>query len=43
MLARRNVLALYSCTLGDAVEGHFWTEEILPTEKKIAVLIPLVN
>lgn len=43
MFARCNVLALYSCTLGDAVEERFWTEEILPAEKKIAVLIPLVN
>ena len=43
MFARCNVLALYLCTLGDALEEHFRTEGFLSAEEKIAVLIPSVN
>lgn len=37
------MLALYLCTFCDALEEHFRTEGFPLAEKKIAVLIPLMN
>ena len=39
MSARRDVLVMYLCTLGDALEEHFRTEGFLLAEKKIRMLI----